>query len=136
MNLRQQVGVLDLDRLAELWILLEIVSVTFRRTARRVVLQASDHVEDCVLGEHDLKQLRPVEQEDVLEDLEQVVEAFLVVEVLAHVKQIEELLDVALVLQHHGQLLLAHLRAEAGGNDLVDVFKAGHLARRQLNGRR
>ena len=62
----------------------EILPVPLGRRQRRVVLQAADHVEDGVLGEHQLEESVLVQQEDVLEDLVKVVQALRVLQVLGH----------------------------------------------------
>ena len=72
---------------------------------RRVVLQTPYDVEDGVLREHELEERVLVEQEDVLEDLVEVVQALGGLQVLAHAEHVEELLHVALVLDRDRQLL-------------------------------
>ena len=73
---------------------LQVLSVFLGCLRCRVVLQAAHDVEDGVLGEHELEQRVLVQQENVLEDLVEVVEAVRVVEVLAHAEHFQELLDV------------------------------------------
>ncbi len=72
---------------------------------RRVVLQTPYDVKDGVLREHELEERVLVEQEDVLEDLVEVVQALGGLQVLAHTEHVEELLHVALVLDRDRQLL-------------------------------
>ncbi len=105
MDLGQQLGVVDLDHLVERGDGLQVLSVLLRLREAGVELQAADDIEDRVLGKHELEERVFVQEEDVLEDLVEVVEALRVVEVLAHVEQVQQLLDVALVLDGDGKFL-------------------------------
>ncbi len=134
-DLGQQLRVVDLDHLVEVGDALEVLAVPLGPLLRRVVFQATDDVEDGVLREHQLEQGVLVEQEDVLEDLVQVVQAVPVLEVLAHVEHVEQLLDVALVLHGHGQLLPPHGGRQAAGHELGDLLESANFARWQLDRR-
>ncbi len=105
MDLGQQLGVVDLDHLVERGDGLQVLSVLLRLREAGVELQAADDIEDRVLGKHELEERVFVQEEDVLEDLVEVVEALRVVEVLAHVEQVQQLLDVALVFDGDGKFL-------------------------------
>lgn len=96
MNLRQQLWVRDGDDFLELGHLLQVLAVPLAHLGVRVVLETADHVEDGVLGEHHLEKCVLVEQEDVLEDLKEVVQALNVLEVFTNVEQVQQLSDVAL----------------------------------------
>ena len=72
----------------------EVLPVPLGRGQAGIELEAANHVEDCVFGEHELEEGILVEEENVLEDVVEVVEALHVVEILAHVEQVQELLDV------------------------------------------
>ena len=67
------------------------------RCKPRVELETAHHVEDGVLGEHELEQCVLVQQKYVLEDVVEVVQTLAVLEVLAHVEHIQKFLDVALI---------------------------------------
>ena len=51
-------------------------------------------------------------KEDVFEDLVEVVEALCVLQVFAHVEEVEQLLDVDLILDGDGQLLATDRRGQ------------------------
>ena len=69
---------------------LEILSVPLRRGATRLELQTADHVEDCLLAEHDLEEGVLVQQEDVAEDLVEMVQPLHILEVLReHVRLVD-----------------------------------------------
>ena len=69
---------------------LEILSVPLRRGATRLELQTADHVEDCLLAEHDFEEGVLVQQEDVAEDLVEMVQPLHILEVLReHVRLVD-----------------------------------------------
>ena len=69
---------------------LEVLAMPLRRGAARLKLQAPDHVEDCLLAEHDLEERVLVQQEDVAEDLIEVVEPLHILQVLReHVRLVD-----------------------------------------------
>jgi len=62
------------------------------------------------------------------------VQACRVLKVFAHVKHVEQLLDVALALNGNGQLLPPDGAGETRAHRLRDLFQAAQLAGRQLDG--
>lgn len=71
----------------------------------RIVFKAADNIKDGILTEHQLKQGILVQQEDIFEDLIKMMQALRVLQVLTHVKNIQQFLNVSLSLDSNGQLL-------------------------------
>ena len=69
---------------------LEVLAMPLGRGTAWLKLQAADHVEDCLLAEHDLEERVLVQQEDVAEDLIEVVEPLHILQVLReHVRLVD-----------------------------------------------
>lgn len=90
---------------------------------RRIVLQTTHHVHDAVVREHHLEQGRFVEEQDAAHDLVEVVQAFPVVQVLAHSEEAQEFLDVALAHQRQGEFLPPDGRGQDGRDQVGDFFE-------------
>ena len=67
----------------------QVLSVFLWRCKTRVELQTSDHVEDGVLGEHQLEKRVFVQEKHVLEDIVEVVKTLPIFQVFAHVEHIQ-----------------------------------------------
>ena len=69
---------------------LEVLAMPLGRGTAWLKLQAADHVEDCLLAEHDLEEGVLVQQEDVAEDLVEMVQPLHILEVLReHVRLVD-----------------------------------------------
>ena len=69
---------------------LEVLAMPLGSGATWLKLQAPDHIEDCLLTEHDLEEGVLVQQEDVSEDLVEVVEPLHILQVLReHVRLVD-----------------------------------------------
>ena len=88
MDLDQEFWVCDGNHLLEFTRLTEVVTVSFPDLGVGIVLEAADHIENRVLCKHHLKEGVLVEQENVLKDLKEVMEALKVLQILTNVKQI------------------------------------------------
>lgn len=96
-----------------------------RFVQHRIVLHSSKYTKDHIVGEHDLKQGRLVEQKYAPEDAVQSMQRVHVLAILARVEQVREFTDVSVGFYRDRQPFTFDRRSEACDKERGDLIEVG-----------